>query len=503
MTPPHTPSRRPLRSPAGWIASLAVACLFLGGCGASVGTVIELTDDVVFYPFRNWVFLGAFEHDNPWDDEWEELPVKTDMGEVLVGISLSGGGSRSAYFATCVLDELGKRKIQGTDRTYLDEVDFISGVSGGSLAATYYCANWGREGYPAKHDAFFKRMREDMALNFEARAIVRLLLAYWPLLQFTHYDVGNLLGAVWDSNFLDDLTYADLPAEGPVLLVNATCYNNGQKFVFSRQPLPRNALLLEKILGGVSQQGWASSYRLGATMSMQTLGSSIGRVPLSTGVRASAAVPDLLGVVTLEDKLKDRSVHLGDGGIYDNHGFESLIQGMREAVAANPQLPVALVVVDAAGFVNMSEGAGEIDTLAGYASRTLDISWLRAANYAQATYQLAIEKMVREGRLPRPPLYGVISLYDTEGLDEDVDVTGLTADVLDVLRGVPTRFSISSASIEAIEEAAPRVVDRFVRKLKKQYQAVRARIKKAETERQDEERAGEKKRAAAATPRPH
>ncbi len=55
-------------------------------------------------------------------------------------LSFSGGGTRAAALAYGVLEELRKTEvvIDGKKRRLLDEVDGISGVSGGSFTAGYY-----------------------------------------------------------------------------------------------------------------------------------------------------------------------------------------------------------------------------------------------------------------------------------------------------------------------------------------------------------------------------
>src|SRR5204862_4269572 len=50
----------------------------------------------------------------------------------FVGLALSGGGSRSANFAASCMFQLERLGL-------LDKVDYISSVSGGSLAASCYC----------------------------------------------------------------------------------------------------------------------------------------------------------------------------------------------------------------------------------------------------------------------------------------------------------------------------------------------------------------------------
>jgi predicted acylesterase/phospholipase RssA len=65
------------------------------------------------------------------------LAVTAERGNprVLVALALSGGGSRAAYFSAAVMLKL--QKIF-PERDLLREVDVLSSVSGGSMAAAYY-----------------------------------------------------------------------------------------------------------------------------------------------------------------------------------------------------------------------------------------------------------------------------------------------------------------------------------------------------------------------------
>jgi hypothetical protein len=58
--------------------------------------------------------------------------------DVVVCLALSGGGSRAAWFSSAVMFELAKIE---TDPDLLAQVDVISSVSGGSLAAAYFAAS--------------------------------------------------------------------------------------------------------------------------------------------------------------------------------------------------------------------------------------------------------------------------------------------------------------------------------------------------------------------------
>ena len=67
------------------------------------------------------------------------LDDKNRMKEdVVVCLALSGGGSRAAWFSSAVMFELAKIE---TDPDLLAQVDVISSVSGGSLAAAYFASS--------------------------------------------------------------------------------------------------------------------------------------------------------------------------------------------------------------------------------------------------------------------------------------------------------------------------------------------------------------------------
>src|ERR1700753_3597603 len=56
----------------------------------------------------------------------------------LIGLSFSGGGTRAAAFSFGVLTEMERTPVHGAGASMLDRLDFISGVSGGSVTAAYY-----------------------------------------------------------------------------------------------------------------------------------------------------------------------------------------------------------------------------------------------------------------------------------------------------------------------------------------------------------------------------
>jgi patatin-like phospholipase len=161
--------------------------------------------------------------------------------ETLVGIAVSGGGSRAAAFAAGALEALANIRIleSGQPRSVLELVTHMSSVSGGSLATAYYAVK-----KPAKAEAvfaeqslspayrqFFASFKEDMQKNFQLRAIGR---------QLVNFRVANptkfaySFADVWDANFFEDVTFAELyererRGDAPQIILNGTIYNTGRR----------------------------------------------------------------------------------------------------------------------------------------------------------------------------------------------------------------------------------------------------------------------------------
>jgi NTE family protein len=66
---------------------------------------------------------------------FEERPAEDDN---LISLAFSGGGTRAAAFSFGVLTEMEHTPVKGASASMLDRIDFISGVSGGSVTAAYY-----------------------------------------------------------------------------------------------------------------------------------------------------------------------------------------------------------------------------------------------------------------------------------------------------------------------------------------------------------------------------
>src|SRR3984885_8431314 len=66
------------------------------------------------------------------------LDERSAEDDDLIGLSFSGGGTRAAAFSFGVLTEMQHTPVRGATASMLDRLDFISGVSGGSVTAAYF-----------------------------------------------------------------------------------------------------------------------------------------------------------------------------------------------------------------------------------------------------------------------------------------------------------------------------------------------------------------------------
>jgi hypothetical protein len=102
-------------------AGAAAICAALGGCATIHNEPSNLP-----LAGANPAILGS------------DAPTTSE--ELLVGLAFSGGGTRAAAFSYGVLTEIERTQIplRYGNGSLLDRVDFVSGVSGGSVLAAYY-----------------------------------------------------------------------------------------------------------------------------------------------------------------------------------------------------------------------------------------------------------------------------------------------------------------------------------------------------------------------------
>jgi len=244
-----------------------------------------------------------------------------------IGLALSGGGFRATIYHLGVLARL-------AEQNRLEQVTFISTVSGGSLCAGLVYAQSGFRWPSSEHylNVVAPKAREllttqDLERSLIWRVLTLLFSRPLSLLETRADDLSDLLKKNWGIT----INVRDLP-EQPRWMINTTCYETGKNWRFER-----------------FQMG---DYVFGYTADPP--------VPLGDALAASAGFPGLIGALALDarphewfkyrrsspggdsdSREKERiqppypQVHLWDGGVYDNLGLEPLhnfVGGWRQGI---------------------------------------------------------------------------------------------------------------------------------------------------------------------------
>src|SRR5262245_58473128 len=270
--------------------------------------------------------------------------VPAPEGDVLVGVALSGGGSRAALFGAAGLEALSDvRTAAGS--SVLEQVSLLSSVSGGSLAASYYTLNKPPKDVPVltpagslsdPYRSFFDEYRAKLSQDFEGALIWRQLGSFrWlnsSLAASSLFEIlsERLLGGVTQA----DLSRRQIAGDTPGLIVKTTLFNNGRRLAATS--LPSEAFsydFIQALQESMARQGRRAEIpptlvkRWELLRPMTPLDINMDPCPMRLAgmVTASASFPPLVGPITMQVRGEETYWHAGDGGLYENNGIESLL----------------------------------------------------------------------------------------------------------------------------------------------------------------------------------
>jgi NTE family protein len=276
----------------------------------------------------------------------------------LVVLAFSGGGTRAAAFSYGVLETLRRTEIvvkTGQTVRLLDQVDVITGVSGGSFTALAYRL-YGEKLFDEYEKRFLKR-------NVQGELIGRALSPLnWGKLASTGWGRSELAADLYDEILFNGATFADLQrTDGPFIAVSATDITTGSRVVFTRP----NFEIMCADLGAIRiARAAAASSAVPVVLSPLTLnnyGGTCGyRLPAWTQLflnnpdpprPAARAIKRLHELQSLGSATDEPYLHLVDGGVSDNLGLRSVLdlmetfEALREAGQRTPLDYVRRIVV--------------------------------------------------------------------------------------------------------------------------------------------------------------
>jgi predicted acylesterase/phospholipase RssA len=156
------------------------------------------------------------------------IPDPADDGSLVVGLAISGGGTRAASFGYGVLRGLDEIVVdrQPKRRTAVDDIRMISGTSGGAVTAAYF--GYKGSGYVDLRERFLLADAEKELHKSEFSP------ANWVRIYNGGANDRSTFADWLDRNVFDGRTYAALHRkDGPVVWINASDIYNGTPFDFT------------------------------------------------------------------------------------------------------------------------------------------------------------------------------------------------------------------------------------------------------------------------------
>jgi hypothetical protein len=287
-------------------------------------------------------FLGWWDY-NVRSDMF--APLAADLPEDLrtppfVLVATAGGASRAAFWTSLVLGELAAREYRFADRTFL-----VSGVSGGSLGATFFRSiveedrrrSFG-EGSPWLRSAPLEAERF-MQHDFLSPTLGAGLFVDLPLGPVSFLtgrgspgDRAAALEKSWEAAWIEsaapstprqfswDSGFLKVFGKGagghrvwPILALNGTSVVKGKRIITSNADFQ------------VSESAAPSKPDLDATMSQsenryETFRLLNADIPISTAVTMSARFPGISPTGGLKDRQGTLRGRITDGGLFENFG---------------------------------------------------------------------------------------------------------------------------------------------------------------------------------------
>ena len=258
----------------------------------------------------------------------------------LFVLSFSGGGTRAAALSYGVLEELRRTEIvvDGECRRLIDQVDVITGVSGGSFTALAY-ALYGDRLFSEYEERFLKR-------DVQGALLARTLNPFnWPKIIGGSAGRSELAAEYYDEILFEGATFGDLlDKPGPVAIATGTDLSTGSRLAFFQNDFD---LLCSDLNTVRLSRAAATSSAVPVVLSPVTFNNYGGNCGFqypawvkavadpAHRVRPSGRALHRYQEMKSFQNSKDRPyIHLVDGGVSDNIGVRGVLETIEELAAS-------------------------------------------------------------------------------------------------------------------------------------------------------------------------
>jgi len=306
----------PLRALAGVVA---VAWLLASGCATRpVNPPIAQADPEAGYRFTT--------HERPGTSK-----------ENLIVLAFSGGGTRAAAFAYGVLEALRPMVVVGAKGNrvrLLDEVDLVTGVSGGSFTALAF-GLYGEHLFDIYESSFLKR-------DVQGEIIRRVLSpAHWGA-----WGRSEIAADLYDEILFHGATFADLEhGAGPFAVASATDISTGARVGFNQGTFDFLCSDLDSVrLSRAAAASSAVPFAL-SPVTLDNYGGTCRQTlppylqifsdPSMAPRPAARVLSRLADLSSYADSAHRPYIHLLDGGLSDNLGMRGVLEVLDTLEALN------------------------------------------------------------------------------------------------------------------------------------------------------------------------
>ncbi len=280
------------------------------------------------------------------------------QSQSLVILAFSGGGTRAAAFSYGVLEALKRTEIEtrtGQSARLLDQIDVITGVSGGSFTALAYRL-YGDKLFDEYEKRFLKR---DVQGEITRRT---LNPGNWGALSSPGWGRSELAADLYDEILFNGATFAELRrTDGPTVAVSATDIASGARLLFTPQNFDYLCADLDSFRIARAAAASSAVPVVLSPLTINNYGGSCGFVnpPWVTMFldnvdppRPAARVLKRLNELqAIGNGAETPYLHLVDGGVADNLGLRGvldtlqLFEALQEAGQKTPLDRVQRIVV--------------------------------------------------------------------------------------------------------------------------------------------------------------
>ncbi|MGE0225644.1 MAG: patatin-like phospholipase family protein [Acetobacteraceae bacterium] len=390
----------------------------------------------------------------------------------LILVAMSGGGKRSAAFSYGVLKGMREMMVPtpAGPRPLLDQIDAITGISGGSFTAAYYGLH---------RAAAFGQYEQDFLYSDTNSYIwgIYLLPWNWTWLSDPLVGTNDFMNKVYDDTMFHGARYRDLQALGkPLIAVGATDISYGTPMLFSQETFD---LICSDLNDFSLARAVAASNGFPGLFSPITLTSHRqqcgDRKPGWLALVPPAAKTNPLsrvGVAARQterylDPERTKYLHLADGGISDNLGLRVTGDLLTNAALARDQLMargydrirrILLISVDGQGAqdttIAQQRLVGGLFSLLGLVSGAQIDAYNFETLGAVAQQVAAVTSTLREVRCAEAPVIDGAPCGDVQGDLIRVSLAGMPEGPEKAkLLAIPTGLTIDRTDVDLLIQA--------------------------------------------------